>query len=203
MGAMDVELAEIRDFLAAARAVRPTAPRCWADCRAGARCATRAAAVSCSMWATAGEGLYVVRSGAVEVRDETGDLIERVGTGEAFGMSSLLEHRPTRYRCTAIEDTLLLVLEPELFEELSREHMPDFATFYAASHHARLSRAIGNLQRADVGRHRAGHPDRRPGHPRARHHRPRRHDRPRPPPPCRGPASRASWWSADGTCTAS
>ena len=97
-----------------------------------------------------GDGLYVVRSGAVEVRDETAELVDRVGTGEAFGMSSLLEHRPTRYRCAAVEDTLLLVLEPAAFDELSQAH-PDFATFFAATHHARLSRAIGNLQRATSG----------------------------------------------------
>ena len=97
-----------------------------------------------------GDGLYVVRSGAVEVRDETAELVDRVGTGEAFGMSSLLEHRPTRYRCAAVEDTLLLVLEPAAFDELSQAH-PDFATFFAATHHTRLSRAIGNLQRATSG----------------------------------------------------
>ena len=97
-----------------------------------------------------GDGLYVVRSGAVEVRDETAELVDRVGAGEAFGMSSLLEHRPTRYRCAAVEDTLLLVLEPAAFDELSQAH-PDFATFFAATHHARLSRAIGNLQRATSG----------------------------------------------------
>ena len=97
-----------------------------------------------------GDGLYVVRSGAVEVRDETAELVDRVGTGEAFGMSSLLEHRPTRYRCAAVEDTLLLVLDPAAFDELSQAH-PDFATFFAATHHTRLSRAIGNLQRATSG----------------------------------------------------
>jgi CBS domain-containing protein len=94
--------------------------------------------------------LYVVRSGAVDVRDETAELVDRVGTGEAFGMSSLLEHRPARHRCTAVEDTLLLVLEPAAFDELARAH-PDFATFFAATHHERLSRAIGNLQRATSG----------------------------------------------------
>lgn len=147
---MEAELAEIRDFLAR----HAPFDRLPGEVLAGLprRCTlsyARRGSVVLDV-GDHGDGLYVVRSGAVEVRDETGELVDRAGTGEAFGMSSLLEHRPTRYRCTAVEDTLLLVLEPEAFDELSRTH-PDFATFYAATHHARLSRAIGNLQRAASG----------------------------------------------------
>ena len=147
---MEVELAEVRDFLA------DHAPfdRLPADELAALprRCTIRYARRGSVVLDVGdlGDGLYVVRSGAVEVRDETAELVDRVGTGEAFGMSSLLEHRPTRYRCTAVEDTLLLVLEPAAFAELSQAH-PDFATFFAATHHTRLSRAIGNLQRATSG----------------------------------------------------
>lgn len=150
MGAMDTELAEVRDFLARHAPFDRLPGGVLA--RLPRRCTLRYARRGSVVLDVGdrGDGLYVVRSGAVEVHDETGDLIDRVGTGEAFGMSSLLEHRPTRYRCTAVEDTLLLVLEPEAFAELSSAH-PDFATFYAATHHARLSRAIGNLQRATSG----------------------------------------------------
>ena len=95
-------------------------------------------------------GLHVVRTGAVDVVDESGDLIERVGPGEAFGMSAMLEQRPTRYRCTATEDTLLIVVPPATFDHLAREHT-GFVTFYAATHHDRLARAIANLQRAASG----------------------------------------------------
>lgn len=95
-------------------------------------------------------GLYVVRSGAVDVLDEGGELVERVGSGGAFGMSSLLERRPARFRCTATEDTLLLILTPELFDALVRDHH-GFAAFYATSHHDRLSKAVANLHRAASG----------------------------------------------------
>ena len=147
---MEVELAEVRDFLAG----HAPFDRLPADELAALprRCTIRYARRGSVVLDVGdrGDGLYVVRSGAVEVRDETAELVDRVGTGEAFGMSSLLEHRPTRYRCAAVEDTLLLVLEPAAFDELSQAH-PDFATFFAATHHTRLSRAIGNLQRATSG----------------------------------------------------
>ena len=147
---MEVELAEVRDFLAG----HAPFDRLPADELAALprRCTIRYARRGSVVLDVGdrGDGLYVVRSGAVEVRDETAELVDRVGTGEAFGMSSLLEHRPTRYRCAAVEDTLLLVLDPAAFDALSQAH-PDFATFFAATHHTRLSRAIGNLQRATSG----------------------------------------------------
>ncbi|MFC7726535.1 DUF294 nucleotidyltransferase-like domain-containing protein [Nocardioides sp. GCM10028917] len=147
---MEVELAEVRDFLAGHAPFDrlPGSELAALPRRCTIRYARRGSVVLDV--GDRGDGLYVVRSGAVEVRDETAELVDRVGAGEAFGMSSLLEHRPTRYRCTAVEDTLLVVLEPTAYGELSQAH-PDFATFFAATHHARLSRAIGNLQRATSG----------------------------------------------------
>jgi len=150
MGAMEVELAEVRDFLAGHAPFDGLPPDVLAVLPR--RCTVRYARRGTVVLDVGepGEGLYVVRSGAVEVRDEAGGLVDRVGTGEAFGMSSLLERRPTRHRCTAVEDTLLLVLEPEAFDELCRAH-PAVAAFYAATHHARLTRAIHHLQRATSG----------------------------------------------------
>ncbi len=150
MGAMDVELSEIRDFLSQ-HAPFDTLPP---DVLSGIprECTLRYARRGTVVLDVGqqGEGLYVVRSGAVDVVDEAGRLVERVGTGAAFGMSSLLEHRPTRYRSIATEDTLLVVLPAEVFDALAREHT-GFATFYAATHHDRLSKAIANLQQAASG----------------------------------------------------
>ena len=150
MDAMDVELSEIRDFLAR-HAPFDALPPDVLD-RVPRQCTLRYARRGTVVLDVGelGEGLHIVRSGAVDVVDEAGGLVERVGTGGAFGMSSLLEHRPTRYRCVATEDTLLVVLPPELFDTLVREHS-GFATFYAATHHDRLSRAIANLQQAASG----------------------------------------------------
>ena len=77
--------------------------------------------------------------------------IERVDTGSAFGMSTLLERRPTRFRCVATEDSLLVVLPTQrLFASLAREHAA-FVTFYTATHRDRLTKAIANLQRTTSG----------------------------------------------------
>lgn len=147
---MDVELSEVRDFLAQ-HAPFDKLPAHVLD-EIPRRCAVRYARRGTVVldFGQQGTGLYVVRSGAVDVVDETGGLLERIGAGAAFGMSNLLEDRPARHRCTATEDTLLVVLLPELFAELAADNS-SFLNFFAATHHARLSRAIANLQQAASG----------------------------------------------------
>lgn len=148
---MDVELQEVRDFLARHAPFDTLPPEVLArvprDCTL--RYARRGTVVLDA--GEEGAGLYVVRSGSVDVVDEAGGLLERVGPGGAFGMSSLLDRRPTRHRCTATDDTLIVVLGRDAFDALARDHAP-FLSFYAATHHDRLSRAIANLQQAASGR---------------------------------------------------
>lgn len=141
---MDVELAEIQDFLAqhppfdalpepvlAALPRRCTlsyARRGQPILRAGSR----------------NDQLFLVRSGAVDITDE-GQLVDRVGAGGAFGMSSLLERVPTRYEATAREDTLLIQLPQTAFDELTEAH-PVVAMHFAATHHDRIRTALRHLQ---------------------------------------------------------
>lgn len=141
---MDVELAEIRDFLAQhppfdalPADVLDTLPR---------RCTLSYARRGTTILRTGSRNdqLFVVRSGAVDVSDQ-GQLVDRVGAGGAFGMSSLIEHVPTRYEATAREDSLLIQLPQETFEELSAAH-PSVAIHFAATHHERIRTAIGQLQ---------------------------------------------------------
>ncbi|MCY7402584.1 MAG: DUF294 nucleotidyltransferase-like domain-containing protein [Nocardioides sp.] len=147
---MDVELSEVRGFLVD-HAPFDTLPARTLDAiprRCTLRYVRRGGAVL--EIGERGSGLNVVRSGAVDVVDAAGGLVERVGAGGAFGMTALLERQPTRYRYTATEDTLLIVLPSDLFETLVREHA-DFESFYAAAHRARLSRAINSLQKTASG----------------------------------------------------
>ncbi|WP_122262842.1 putative nucleotidyltransferase substrate binding domain-containing protein [Ornithinimicrobium cerasi] len=140
---MDVELAEVRDFLAGHApfdvlpdAVLEDLPR---------RCTLRYARRGTEIL-RAGERndrLLVVRSGAVDITDE-GQVVDRVGAGGSFGMSAVVEHVPTRYAVTAREDTLLITLPQEAFDELSAAH-PEVTLHFAATHHERIKAAIARL----------------------------------------------------------
>ncbi|WP_131105647.1 putative nucleotidyltransferase substrate binding domain-containing protein [Ornithinimicrobium sufpigmenti] len=141
---MDVELAEIRDFLAQ-HPPFDALPAEVLDTLPG-RC-TLSYARRGSTVLRAGQRndqLFVVRSGAVDVSDQ-GQLVDRVGAGGAFGMSSVVEGVPVRYEATAREDTLLIQLPQEVFDELSAHH-PAVAVHFAATHHDRIRTAIGQLQ---------------------------------------------------------
>lgn len=146
---VDVELAEVRDFLAA----HPPFDALPEDslARLPRRCTMRYARRGTVVLEadTEADGLLVVRSGAVDLTDETGSLVERVGPGGAFGMSTVLEGRPARYRSTAREDTLLLVLPRDDFATLVEQH-PAVGTFLGGTHHDRMARALANLQQASA-----------------------------------------------------
>lgn len=148
---MSVEMQEVRDFLAqhAPFDLLPTEVLEGVPRRCTLRYARRGTVVLDA--GEEGAGLYVVRSGSIDVVDETGALIERVGPGGAFGMTSLLDDRPTRHRCTAVEDTLLILLDRAAFDDLTGDHAA-FRSFYEATHHDRLSKAVANLQQAASGR---------------------------------------------------
>ena len=62
--------------------------------------------------------MHVIRSGAVEVRDAEGVLIDHDEEGHCFGQSSILEERPSRFTFTATEDTLLWSFEADVVREL-------------------------------------------------------------------------------------
>ena len=141
---MDVELAEIRDFLAQhppfdalPAPVLDALPR-----RCTLTYARRGSTVL--RQGQRGDRLYVVRSGAVDITD--GDqLVDRVGAGGAFGMSAFVEHGPIRYAVTAREDSLLLTLPQAAVDELMATH-PAVAAHFAATHHDRIRTALGQLR---------------------------------------------------------
>lgn len=86
------------------------------------------------------EYLYIIRSGAVEVSDKHGLLLSRRGEGDAFGARSLIRGR-TRFNVKAIEDTLVYKLPRFKFKQLC-EHYEHFAYFYHADGAVRLHDAV-------------------------------------------------------------
>ena len=130
--ALEVELAEVRAFLAA-HAPFDSLPDTVLDSlpsRLSVGYHRRGAAVLAA--GSAPVELVVVRSGAVELRDSDGGLFERGGAGTCIGGTALArgERQPVMVR--AIEDTLVLACPAPVFHELCERH-PDFASFFEVS----------------------------------------------------------------------
>lgn len=147
--ALDVELAEIRDFLA------EHPPFGWlpAPVLEGlpARLTItyhRRGTVVLPAGETPAE-LLVVRSGAVELRDGEGHLVERGAAGTCLGGTALRVGVPQPAEARAIEDTLLLAMPAATFRELCAAH-PDLGAFFTAPLGGRLRAAVSR-QRDDHG----------------------------------------------------
>ncbi|MCL1143887.1 DUF294 nucleotidyltransferase-like domain-containing protein [Shewanella gaetbuli] len=81
--------------------------------------------------------LYLVRSGAFEVRDPQGVLVDRVAEGECFGFSTLLSGEKVVNKVAILEDGLIYHLPHTLFSEL-RSHHRQFDTFFTRAFAQRL-----------------------------------------------------------------
>ena len=129
--ALDVELAEIRDFLSShppfdhlpVEELTPLLPRLGVEYR-------RRGSLVLADGAEVAE-LLVVRSGAVELRDAAGRLVERGGAGTAVGGEALVTGSAQSGDVTAIEDTLLLVLPAAVLDRLRADH-PALTTWFDA-----------------------------------------------------------------------
>jgi CBS domain-containing protein len=85
--------------------------------------------------------LYVVRSGAFEVRDNEGQLLDRVEPGGYFGYPSLLTGHAITNRLVVIEDGLLYQLDEDSFRQL-RSASRSFDRFFNQAHAKRLHHAV-------------------------------------------------------------
>lgn len=85
------------------------------------------------------QGLRIVRSGAVELRDEDNKLLDRLGEGESFHIEGLNAGSGT-VRASIIEDCLLYVL-PETHYRLQRSTHRDFDRHFSSQRNRRLRRA--------------------------------------------------------------
>ena len=144
---MTVELPEIGAFL------RRTAPF---DALDDADIASLSRAVSVTYFrsgetvlASGGhnEFLYLVRSGAVELRLADEELTARLGTGASFAYPSLLRGGEVRNMTIALEDTLLYAIPAEHFHRL-REQVPRFREYYARDENTRIRHALERQRKA-------------------------------------------------------
>ena len=67
-------------------------------------------------------GLFVIRSGAVTTTDARGTTVSRLGPGNSFGERALQRGGTALVTARADEASALLLIGPDLFAELMREH---------------------------------------------------------------------------------
>ncbi len=94
--------------------------------------------------------LMIIRSGAVEIRDADGGLVDRIAEGATAGSTTLVGGNPSRFDILAIEDTLALHLPGEVFHELSAAH-PAFADHFDAERADRLRSAASSVALTETG----------------------------------------------------
>lgn len=146
----DVELSEIRDFLAGEHPFDDL-PGTVLDGLPGKlrveyfRRGTRIIEVGKD-----NHSLYVVRSGAVELQDSLGGFMDRGEVGSTFGSYTLVNGNPATFSTVAIEDTLCLVMPKSVFEDLAAQH-PSFATYFDLQRTSRMRGAVASLQMTSTG----------------------------------------------------
>ena len=90
--------------------------------------------------------LYIVRSGAFEIRSAEGELVDRIDVGGYFGYPSLLTGDAITNRALVIEDGLLYQINEDTFQQL-RSQDRHFDRFFNQVHAKRLRRAVRQRDR--------------------------------------------------------
>ena len=147
---LEVELAEVRDFLAehAPFSALSVEDLTWLVGRLTVRYFRRGSAIMAP--GQDNNSLYAVRSGAVEIRDRAGVLVDRGSDGMCFGATTLLGGNPSQFSATAIEDSLTLVMDAATFARLG-EQSEEFAEFFDVQRSARMGAAIASQQLSHQG----------------------------------------------------
>lgn len=147
---LEVELAEVREFLAehAPFSALSLEDLTWLVGRLTVRYFRRGSAIMAP--GQDNNSLYAVRSGAVEIRDRAGVLVDRGSDGMCFGATTLLGGNPSQFSATAIEDSLTLVMDAATFARLG-EQSAEFAEFFDVQRSARMGAAIASQQLSHQG----------------------------------------------------
>ena len=146
---MDVELREVRDFLAGHPpfAALPESVLDALPAQMSTRYVRRGEEIL-SVGRT-NEDFYVVRTGAVDIRDSAGVLVERGAEGSCLGTMTLVAGDESAFSVTASEDVLLLVLPGERWHEIAGSN-PLFRQFFLGQRRDRMQGAVHIVRRALV-----------------------------------------------------
>lgn len=143
---MQIELIEIRDFLAAHHPFDALPESVLAQIPKSLSVRYLRRSASFPPQPAADGALYMIRRGAVELRDVAGELFDELGEGDfhaAFNNAQALTG-------IAVEDTLLYVLPQARLATLRAEH-PNFDRLFTASIAERISKALALIKRSALG----------------------------------------------------
>lgn len=145
---MDIELIEIRDFLAATPPFDQLPPEALDALPEALELRYVRRGTQVLSIGDRNDRLHIVRSGAIDVTDKDGVLLARAGEGDIFGERSVLRGGEVHTNTRSIEDTLLYELPDEQFKALLREHKR-FAYYYEPTDNVRLHEAVQPQLEAD------------------------------------------------------
>lgn len=147
---MNVELVEIRDFLAQHHPFDELPERTLNDLpsRLLGRYYRRGTALV--ELGAHNEYLYILRSGAVDIIDGHGSLTDRAGVGDSFGLSSVMTGGESRYTLMAREDSLCLLMPADVFNHLMGSSAP-FRQFYLEQQAGRMRSAVESVRVDEAG----------------------------------------------------
>ena len=147
---MEVELLEIRDFLAAHHPFDQLPDTSLSELPKllAIRYYRRDTAIPDI--GSLDDHLYIIRSGAVELRSPDDELVARLGEGDIFGYRTSQQESDTKYRGLAMEDCLLYQLPANEVDTLCDQHA-QFAYFFTPVGGERLRGAVAHAgQEADT-----------------------------------------------------
>lgn len=87
---------------------------------------------------TENHSLHIIRSGAVELRNDAGEMIARLAEGDCFGFPSLMRQTPARNQSVAMEDTLVYHMDGNAFARARRASI-EFDTWFIRALSDRLT----------------------------------------------------------------
>ncbi|MCB1751535.1 MAG: cyclic nucleotide-binding/CBS domain-containing protein [Gammaproteobacteria bacterium] len=138
---MDIELLEIRDFLAANHPFDQLPEAALAELPTMLQVRYFRRDTMISEINSLESYLYLIRTGAVEMFSAENEILARLGEGDVFGYRA--SHRPNQveHHCTALEDTLIYQLPAQDVDKLCEKHT-QFAYFFSSVVGDRLRDAI-------------------------------------------------------------
>lgn len=92
--------------------------------------------------------LYVMRSGAVETYRRTGELYNRLDSGDVFGQMGLMMNQRARFPVKTIEDTLVYCIPYTLFKEYC-DHYEIFADYFETEEQSLLNKAVAKQKQSN------------------------------------------------------